>query len=112
MTGWTPGLAPPGQYDFNWRLSGDARVAPLQVFSGAGKTWMQFPSGRALPALFAETRDGIQPLPFVRQEPYVVIEGIWPALVFRGGHHMARAERTPSGPAPVIAPVSSSPPAS
>ncbi|MVW78899.1 TrbG/VirB9 family P-type conjugative transfer protein [Bordetella sp. 02P26C-1] len=110
-SGWAPGEGAPGHYDFNWRLSGDAKVAPLQVFSGEGRIWLQFPPGRTLPALFAETGQGIQPLPYVYQEPYMVIEGNWPALVLRGGHYTARAERAqpaktaagaPIGPASAV----------
>jgi hypothetical protein len=84
---------PVGEYDFNWRLSGDPSVAPLQVFSGMGKIWLQFPVGHALPALFGKTTAGMQPLPYQVLGPYVVIDGDWDTIVFRGGHLVATAER-------------------
>ena len=68
-------------------------VAPLQVFSGAGRIWLQFAPGRALPALFAQTPTGMKPLPYRRQDPYVIVEGLWPVLVLRGGHQVARVQR-------------------
>lgn len=95
--GWQDDGLPAGQYDFNWRLSGDPAVAPLQVFSGAGRTWLQFAPGRTPPALFAQTPAGLQPLPYKRRDPYVVVDGLWPALVLRGGHRIARADRDAAG---------------
>ncbi|MBO1110726.1 TcpQ domain-containing protein [Bordetella petrii] len=102
--GWAAGGAPAGHYDFNWQLSGDPAVAPLQVFSGAGRTWLQFAPGRTPPALFAQTPAGLQPLSYTRQEPYLIVDGVWPALVLQGGRHMARVERqaTPAVPVPPV----------
>ncbi|WP_028353546.1 TcpQ domain-containing protein [Bordetella petrii] len=97
--GWQGDGLPAGQYDFNWRLSGDPAVAPLQVFSGAGRTWLQFAPGRTPPALFAQTPAGLQPLRYKRHDPYVVVDGLWPALVLRGGHRIARADRHDGDPA-------------
>jgi len=104
--GWLAGGAPAGYYDFNWQLSGDPAVAPLQVFSGAGRTWLQFAPGRTPPALFAQTPAGLQPLSYTRQEPYLIVDGVWPALVLQGGRHVARAERqaAPAAPAPAEPP--------
>ncbi|HYG42756.1 MAG TPA: TcpQ domain-containing protein [Bordetella sp.] len=99
---WLAGGAPAAHYDFNWQLSGDPTVAPLQVFSGAGRTWLQFAPGRTPPALFAQTPAGLQPLSYTRREPYVIIDGVWPTLVLQGGQHVARVERqaAPTLPAP------------
>lgn len=88
--------APAAHYDFDWQLSGDPAIAPLQVFSGAGHTWLQYAPGRTPPAVFAQTPAGLKPLPHVRREPYIVVEGIWPALVLQGGRHAARVERRQS----------------
>jgi len=93
VPGWLAEGAPAGHYDFNWQLSGDPAVAPLQVFSGAGRTWLQFAPGRTAPALFAQTPAGLQPLPYTRRDPYLIVDGIWPALVLQGGRHQARIER-------------------
>jgi len=80
-----------GSYDFDWHLSGDRAVAPLQVFDDGRRTWLQFQTGQSLPALFG-VRDGIeQLLRYQRLDPYVQIEGVWQALVLRGGALTARA---------------------
>ncbi|HEY0295251.1 MAG TPA: TcpQ domain-containing protein [Bordetella sp.] len=82
-----------GQYDFNWRLSGDPAVAPLQVFGTGRQIWLQFPPGQEVPAIFASTPQGDLPLAYRRQDPYVVIDGAWQALTLRGGRYVARASR-------------------
>ena len=82
-----------GQYDFNWRLSGDPAVAPLQVFGTNRQIWLQFAPGQEVPAIFASTQQGDLPLVYRRQDPYVVIDGAWQALTLRGGRYVARASR-------------------
>lgn len=107
--GWPGSGTQAGHYDFNWQLSGDPMVAPLQVFSGAGRTWLQFAPGRTPPALFAQTPEGLTPLPYHRQDPYIIVDGVWPALVLQGGRYIARVERhvpPPSLPAILEAPAS------
>lgn len=82
-----------GQYDFNWRLSGDPAVGPLQVFATGRQIWLQFAAGQQVPAIFASTPQGDVPLTYRRQDPYVIIDGAWQSLVLRGGRHTARAAR-------------------
>ncbi|ARP94745.1 TcpQ domain-containing protein [Bordetella genomosp. 13] len=82
-----------GQYDFNWQLSGDAAVAPLQVFASDAQVWMQFGAGQEVPAIFAGTPQGDRLVAWRRQGPYVVVDGAWPALTMRGGRYVARAAR-------------------
>lgn len=101
---WPAESAPIADYDFNWRLSGDPMVAPLQVFSGAGRTWLQFAPGRTPPALFAQMPTGVQPLPYRRQDPYIIVEGIWPSMVLRGGRYVAKVQRVASAPVESAAP--------
>ena len=85
---------PAGQgFRFDWQLSGDPAVAPMQVFDDGRETWMQFAPGQALPAIFGVGPDGERALPYVRREPYVVLAGGWRALAFRGGRLTARAQR-------------------
>lgn len=91
--GWPRATALAGSYDFNWRLSGEPALAPLQVFSGLGRIWLQFPPGRTPPAFFAKTATGMQPLPYQSLEPYLVIEGEWDVVVLRGAHQVAQIER-------------------
>lgn len=80
-------------YDFNWRLSGERAVAPLQVFDDGRRTWLHFAPGQPLPAIFAVGRGGERPVPYQRRDPYVVIDGVWPALIMRGGSLRAMARR-------------------
>src|SRR5690606_37810338 len=87
------GLAAPSQFHFDWRISGDQDTAPLQVFDDGKDVWLQFASQEYTPALFARTRQGLIPLAFRRQGPYVVVEGMWPVLVARGGSLQTVLER-------------------
>lgn len=94
-------------HDFNWRLSGDRQVAPLQVFDDGRHTWLQFAPGQAIPALFIELNGVERPAAYVRQEPYAVVQGKWPSLVMRGGSLLARADYVGAAghaAAPVMAP--------
>ncbi|WP_233235265.1 TcpQ domain-containing protein [Bordetella sp. LUAb4] len=98
-TGATAGNSTPetiqqeAAYDFSWRLSGERAVAPLQVFDDGRRTWLHFAPGQPLPAIFAVGRHGERPVPYRRRDPYVVIDGVWPALVMRGGSLRALARR-------------------
>lgn len=85
-------------YDFNWRLSGERAVAPLQVFDDGRRTWLHFAPGQPLPAIFAVGRGGERPVPYQRRDPYVVIDGVWPALIMRGGSLRAMARRQAGAP--------------
>lgn len=90
-----------GAFRFDWRLSGDPAVAPMQVFDDGNSIWLQFAPRQALPAIFGVRGNGEHALPYVRREPYVVVSGDWQALRFRGGRLAARAER--EGGEPVAA---------
>ncbi|AZS78711.1 hypothetical protein ELS24_09815 [Achromobacter spanius] len=101
----TSGSATRG-FRFDWRLSGEPAVAPMQVFDDGKEVWLQFAPGQALPAIFG-LREGLEhPLPYTRREPYAVVAGSWSALRFRGGRLSARAERDVD--ASVIPPASAS----
>ncbi|QII86319.1 TrbG/VirB9 family P-type conjugative transfer protein [Bordetella hinzii] len=90
----------PDHFDFNWQLSGDPEVAPLQVFAGGQEIWLQFAPGQELPAIFGQAPAGEQPLAYQRRDPYVVLPGQWRALVLRGGRQVAYARRA-GEPAPL-----------
>lgn len=94
-TGGAPWAAsPPAQgFRFDWQLSGDPAVAPLQVFDDGRETWLQFVPGQPLPAIFGVGSDGERALPYVRRDPYVVVAGAWKGLSFRGGRLTAKAQR-------------------
>ncbi|WP_409558503.1 TcpQ domain-containing protein [Achromobacter sp.] len=83
-------------FRFDWQLSGDPAVAPLQVFDDGRETWLQFLPGQPLPAIFGMGNDGERALPYVRRDPYVVVTGVWNGLSFRGGRLTARAQRANS----------------
>jgi len=84
---------PSGKLDFGWRLSGDRAVAPLQVFSDASRTWLQWLPGQILPIILGSSEQGEQVLTYLRQGPYTIIEGHWSVLLFRSARHQARARR-------------------
>ncbi|WP_260986357.1 TcpQ domain-containing protein [Bordetella genomosp. 13] len=87
------GPGPAGSYDFDWKLSGDAAVAPLQVFATDAQVWLQFGAGQEVPAIFAGTAQGDRLVAWRRQGPYVVLDGAWRSLTMRGGRYVARAAR-------------------
>lgn len=84
-------LSAAGPFDFNWQLSGDPEVAPVQVFSHSHQIWLQFNQTAYLPAIFGLKHGQSHALSYQRFDPYVVIEGQWQELLFQGGHLQARA---------------------
>lgn len=91
--GGEPESRVPGGYYFSWRLSGDHRAGPLQVFDDGRSTWLQFSPDQALPAIFAREGQGDRLLHYRRHGPYVVLDGVRPLLVLRAGSLESRAER-------------------
>ena len=73
------------QYNFDWELSGHRAVAPVQVFDDGRKTWLQFSPQQPVPAIFVGSDGGGRPLAYAQDGPYVVLDGVWPVLVLRGG---------------------------
>ncbi|MFD4839845.1 TcpQ domain-containing protein [Achromobacter sp. NPDC058515] len=90
---WQAGNPSAQGFRFDWQLSGDPAVAPMQVFDDGRETWLQFAPGQALPAIFGVGSDGERALPYVRRDPYVVVAGPWKGLAFRGGRLAAKAQR-------------------
>lgn len=98
-----------GHYYFDWQLSGDQRVAPMQVFDNAAQTWLQFHPDQSVPAIFSHGSNGDRPLGYTRQGDYLVLQGVPPALRFRGGALSAKAVRSSAdNDASVVGDVSSS----
>ena len=93
--GATSEVAPPlaGAPNFDWRLSGDRRVAPLQVFDDGRDVWLQFAPEQAVPAIFSGRGAGVRAVPYQRHPPYIVVPGQWAGLVFQGGTLRAYADR-------------------
>lgn len=86
-------------FHFDWRLSGDPAVAPLQVFDDGRQAWLQFAPGQPLPAIFGADESGERALPYVVRTSYVVVDGPWRRLTFRGGRLAAEARRAGAAPA-------------
>ena len=80
-------------YDFSWRLSGDQRAGPLQVFDDGHTTWLQFAPNQAVPAIFARLEEGDRLLSHRVHGPYVVLDGVWPLLILRAGKLQSQAQR-------------------
>ncbi|WP_420177730.1 TcpQ domain-containing protein [Kerstersia gyiorum] len=89
-----PGAVTAGRYDFAWRLSGQRELAPLQVFDDGRDTWLQFPPGQTLPAIFVADGQGERLAAHETAGPYLRVAGVWPALLFRGGSRQAMAQYT------------------
>lgn len=83
----------PARFSFDWALSGDPEVGPLQVFDDGVSVWLQFREHDPVPAIFERTEHGDRPVPWRRESAYVVLEGVFAHLVFRGGHLVAQAHR-------------------
>ncbi|OAE50291.1 hypothetical protein A7J67_14795 [Achromobacter xylosoxidans] len=105
---WQTAMPSSQGFRFDWQLSGDPAVAPLQVFDDGRETWLQFLPGQPVPAIFGTGEGGEHPLPYVRRDPYVVVAGAWKALSFRGGRLTAWALRAPVAASPAREPASAS----
>ncbi len=57
--------------DWNWLVSGDRAISPVQVFSMKGKTYLQMRPQQIVPAIVVA---GV-PVPFQISQPYLVIHG-------------------------------------
>lgn len=78
-------------FNFDWRLSGDPQVGPMQVFDNGARVWLHFAPGQGLPAVFG-LRDGQETLLSLKAlGQFQVVEGLWSELVFRAGRAQARA---------------------
>lgn len=100
---WSKGFAnldfaPSAQaFNFDWQLSGDPQIAPLQVFDDGRRTWLQFAADQSPPALFRRTERGDTLLKAARDGAYLVLDGVWPHVLVRGGHLVAHIRRLASG---------------
>lgn len=86
-------LADPGArvFNFDWRLSGDPQVGPMQVFDNGTRIWLHFAPDQILPAVFGR-RDGQEVLLSLRPSgQFQLVDGLWAELVFRAGRAQAQA---------------------
>lgn len=87
-------------YDFDWRLDGAADVRPYQVFDDGQKIYLQFAEPKRVPAILADTPGGLVLLHWRPDPPYIIIDQMERALVFRAGAAEARAVRDSSSEPP------------
>ncbi|WP_321943713.1 TrbG/VirB9 family P-type conjugative transfer protein [Paraburkholderia tropica] len=88
-------------YNFGWTMSGNAGIAPVQVFDDGTHVYLQFADGRPLPVILADAPGGEILLTPRQQFPYIVIDHFETQLEFRMGSQRAWARRArPSGSAP------------
>ncbi|WP_343671309.1 TrbG/VirB9 family P-type conjugative transfer protein [Paraburkholderia heleia] len=86
-------------YDFDWRLTGAAEIEPYQVFDDGQRIYLQFADPGHVPAVFADTPGGLVLLHWHPDPPYIVVDHMENALVFRAAGGQARAVRAePDGP--------------
>jgi hypothetical protein len=106
-----------GVYDFAYRLAGDARAKPVQVFDDGRDTFFQFHPGEPVPAIFAEGPAGPRLLPPQSDGPYLKVAivtngfalrlGLGAATVTYIGVPRARDTAVPAAPEPVRRPPAS-----
>lgn len=107
--GWPWPFSPPGQsgrsasmgggggyaqFSFDWQLTGDPEIMPVQVFDDGTSMWLQFQPEGAWPAVFDATAAGWRPLSYRREPPYMVVDGVYEHLELRGGHLRGSISRT------------------
>jgi hypothetical protein len=83
--------AAPGLYDFAYRVSGDRRVAPVQVFDDGQSTFVQFKAGQTVPAIFRVAEGGEQLAPSTARGGYVVLAGTASEWIMRIGSVVSAA---------------------
>lgn len=85
-----------GAFSFDWQLSGDPEIMPVQVFDDGHGMWLQFAPEGAWPAVFEVVNGAWRPLPYRRESPYMLLDGVYPHLELRGGHLRGTVQRATS----------------
>lgn len=83
----------PGAYRFDWRIAGDPALAPQQVFDDGRETWLQYPAGQPVPAVFERLTGGDRLLRPRRDGDFLILRGVPQRIVLRGGLSQAEAWR-------------------
>ena len=79
-------VAVPNNINSAYRIQGDRAIAPVQVFDDGVRTYLQLRNSRYPPAVLLE--DG-RVLSFTPQPPYLVLPGVYDAIVLRYGRRLA-----------------------
>lgn len=84
----------------SYHVSGTASVRPSKIWDDGAKTYLVWPGGVELPAVFAIGPDGSEMLVngYMRGDHFV-IDAVYSRLVFRIDRSVARADRDPGGKA-------------
>lgn len=79
-----------------YELGGDRSLRPAAISDDGVRTYIDWPAGGPLPAVYARERDGRETLANGQMRgKFFVIDGVSPHLVFRIDRHRARADRLP-----------------
>lgn len=93
LLGAAPALAASASpYDFSYRILGDRRVAPVQVFDDGRDTYIQFRAGQTVPAIFSVDAAGERLAEHRASGSYVIVAGTGRQLVMRIGDVSAAAQ--------------------
>lgn len=84
----------PGEIRFSYKLRGDDKVRPSELFDDGSKTWISFADHQPLPAVFAIGPSGDEQVVngYMRQG-YFVIDRVHEELIFRIDKEKAKAHR-------------------
>ena len=86
--------APSAPVDGRYRVSGARELRPSRIGDDGQHTYIQWPSDRALPAVYALNEAGQETLVNgAMRDDMFVIDSVQPRLVFRIDQHIARADR-------------------
>jgi type IV secretion system protein VirB9 len=96
-----PPEAPPVVANYYYTMSGSMAERPLHIFDDGHKTYFQWASDGALPAIFAVSDDGSESLVnYVLRGPYVVVDQIAPGFTLRDGKQVTKVVN--HGPIPAV----------
>jgi len=76
-------------YDFHYAVSGDATVAPVQVFDDGQYLYLQFKSQADIPAVFIPAAAGMVRRDVHPEFPYFVLNNLSPEVVLKFGGKQA-----------------------
>lgn len=83
-------------YNFDWKITGEPSLAPLQAFDDGKQVWLQFADLQNTPAVFSKTATASR-LVFPKQiDKYLVIDHVPEKILLRGGLLVAELERFPA----------------
>ena len=92
---------PPVVVNYYYTMTGSKENRPQHIFDDGHKTYFQWTSDGALPAIFAVSDDGGESLVnFVLHGPYVVVDQLAPGFVLRNGKEVITV--TNRGPLPAV----------